>query len=161
MASNNIDLIEIYTDGSCNTRFRVGTWVAILLIGLEKKILTGWELETTHQRMELTAVIKGIDYVMSRYANIKSITIFPDSQYVVDLPARKGKISTLGFTNKKGNDLRNAELVKEFFKLTELMKIDFIKIKAHQKKNASANYNIEADRLSRKLLREVVRENFE
>ena len=160
MAFNNNDLVEIYTDGSCHSRFRAGVWVAILLIGLEKKVLTGWELETTHQRMELTAVIKAIDYVLSNYAAIKSITICPDSQYVVDLPARKRKISALGFTSKKGNELRNAALVKEFFKLTELLKIDFIKIKARQKKNSSVNYNIEADRLSRKLLRELIKENF-
>jgi hypothetical protein len=52
--------------------------------------------------------------------------------------------------------LPNADLVKELLGYSRLFAIEFVKIKAHQKKNGLTNYNIEADLLSRKLVRAAV-----
>ena len=60
-------LAEIYTDGSCHTQKRIGAWVAIILTGTEKKVLSGIVQDTTHNRMELYAVIKGIEYIKNNY----------------------------------------------------------------------------------------------
>jgi ribonuclease HI len=54
--------------------------------------------------------------------------------------------------------MQNADLVKGFFETLQVLTIEFIKIKAHQKKTDVINYNREADMLSRKLLRNAVEE---
>lgn len=152
--------IKIYTDGSCHTQHKVGAWVAILLIYSEKKILSEIEFDTTHNRMELTAIIKAIEYVFDNYPTSTTINIFSDSQYVIDLPDRQKKLVASGFLSKKGNELQNADLVKRLLAHIAAFNIIFVKIKAHQKKNGENDANIEADMLSRKMVRDTVKEKY-
>jgi ribonuclease HI len=149
-------LAEIYTDGSCHTQAKIGAWVAIVLIGTEKQVLSGTVTETTNNAMELTAVIKAIEYVNAAHAGINTLKIISDSQYVIGLTARKEKLIMLDFSSQKGKPLPNAALVKQLLQHASSINLEFIKIKAHQKVNENHNYNIEADRLSRKLVREAV-----
>ena len=53
--------VDIYTDGACSGNPGPGGYCAILIYGEHEKIVSGNELETTNNRMELLAVIKGID----------------------------------------------------------------------------------------------------
>ncbi len=147
------DLVEIYTDGSCHTQHCFGAWVAIIFIAGEKIILSGEELNTTHNRMELTAVIKSLQYLQQLNKKITSITIITDSQYVTGLQEREQKFTEKKIETKKGNAISNVLLVKELLLLTNSMPVKFVKIKAHQKKTAVVNYNIEADKLSRNIVR--------
>lgn len=149
---------KVYTDGSCHTQLRKGAWVAILLTGDEKKVLTGTDINTTNNRMELTAVIKAIEYVLANYPGIVTLSVLSDSQYVTNLPARQEKLAALGFNTKKGHELQNADLVKILFSYLPSLTIEFVKIKAHQKLNGVSDYNVEADKLSRKLVRDMVKE---
>ncbi|MGZ8558741.1 MAG: RNase H family protein [Chitinophagaceae bacterium] len=152
---------EVYTDGSCHTQLKAGVWVAIIFIGNEKKILSATVTDTTHNRMELTAVIKSIQFLKTQYRFITTIRIITDSQYVTGLPARKEKIVLSDFTTAKENLMQNADLVKTFLQLLSSISVEFIKIKAHQKKTDIINYNREADILSRKLLRKAVEQNID
>jgi len=147
---------EIYTDGSCHTQHKIGTWVAIILTGTERKVLSGTVKGTTHNRMELMAVVKAVEYIKIHFANITPVKVYTDSQYVTGLPVRKEKLAEADFTSGKGNLLQNADLVKTFFETISKLAIEFIKIKAHQKSTGVVNYNREADILSRKLLRNAV-----
>jgi ribonuclease HI len=148
--------IEIYTDGSCHPQLSIGAWVAILLVEGKKIILEGKELKTTHNRMELTAVIKALEYIKTNYKGIRNVSIFSDSQYVTTLSAREEKLSGANFITQKGTAISNIDLVKDFLEQLPFFQIQFIKVKAHQKKNDRINYNIEADKRSRKLVREAV-----
>jgi len=149
------ELAEIYTDGSCHTQNRIGAWVAIILTIKGKKVLAETVANTTHNRVELSAVIKAIAYIKNNYPAITTIKLFSDSQYVVGLPGRREKLSVSGFSTKKGNDIQNADLVKELFAHLSTLPVEFIKVKAHQKQGAIFNYNIEADKLSRKMVRDA------
>ena len=152
------ELTEVYTDGSCHTQRRIGAWAAIVFTGAKKKLLSGIVKDTTHNRMELMAVIKAIQYVKEHDGNISTIRVYTDSQYVTGLPERREKIELTGFITGKGNTLQNADLVKIFFETLSTLSIEFVKVKAHQKKTDILNYNREADMLSRKLLRNAVDE---
>ena len=145
---------EIYTDGSCHTQSRIGAWVAIILTTAGKKVLAETVTNTTHNRMELLAAIKAIEYVSNNYPGITMMKIFSDSQYVTNLPGRKEKLSATDFYTKKRNDIQNAELVKELFEKLIPLPVEFIKVEAHQKQGEIYNYNIEADKLSRKMVRD-------
>jgi ribonuclease HI len=150
--------ILIYTDGSCHTQLLIGGWAAILFIGQEKVVLTGTETGTTHNRMELLAVIKAIEYVIANCNQPTPINIISDSQYVIGLDARKEKLSANNFTTKAGNETRNTDLVKQLLYLSVSVPVSFTKIKAHQKKqeDGAVNYNTEVDHLARKLVRDAV-----
>lgn len=72
------DLIEIYTDGACKGNPGRGGWGALLRAGKHEKELSGGELETTNNRMELMAVIRGLE-ALKRPSRVRITT---DSQYV-------------------------------------------------------------------------------
>ena len=146
---------EIYTDGSCHTQLAVGAWVAIILFNNQKIILKEVEKNTTHQRMELMAVIKAIEYVQQHESNIQQVKIISDSQYVIGLIDRRKKLEAAQFKSKAGKPINNTDLLKQFFFVADKIKVDFEKIKAHQKQTAEHNYNIDADKLCRKLVREA------
>ena len=147
----------IFTDGSCHTQLKIGAWVAIILIDEHKIILSEKVFNTTHQRMELTAVIEGLQHLQQNFTQIKSVKIISDSQYVVGLVARQLKLEVTNFMTKADEPISNADLVKQLFATLKKFNCEFEKIKAHQKKTTTVNYNIEADKLSRKIVREAVR----
>jgi ribonuclease HI len=146
----------IYTDGSCNPQSEIGAWASIVFIDEKKITLTDVVKHTTHQRMELLAVIKSIEYIQQNFADITSLKIISDSQYVIGLLRRKQKLRTTNFTTKANKELRNTDLVKLFLSLTDVLNIEFEKIKAHQKQTDVINYNIEVDKLCRNLVRKEV-----
>lgn len=145
---------EVYTDGSCHTQKCYGAWASVILIDNQKIILSGTEIETTHNRMELLAVINSIKHVTQNFPTIKDIKIVSDSQYVIGLIDRKFKFIKSNYKTKAGIDIRNVDLVKELLALLTFVSVAFVKIKAHQKLNSIINYNIEVDKLSRQLVRE-------
>ncbi|WP_317897295.1 ribonuclease H family protein [Aurantibacillus circumpalustris] len=147
-------IIRIYTDGSCHTQLLLGAWAAIIFIGEEKIILQGDVEETTHNRMELLAVIKAVNYVDERNFNSSKIEVYSDSQYVVNLLSRKEKLKQKKFITNKGTEVQNSDLVKLLIELIESHDIDFTKVKAHQKDGDEINR--EVDIIVRKLVRKNV-----
>ncbi|WP_078120247.1 ribonuclease HI [Thiosocius teredinicola] len=72
------DRVELFTDGACKGNPGPGGWGAILRFSGKEKELFGGEAETTNNRMELTAVIKGLEALKRRCP----VDITTDSQYV-------------------------------------------------------------------------------
>ena len=145
--------IEIYTDGSCHTQICMGAWASIILVDGNKINLSGVVENTTHNRMEILAVIKALDYVVSNFEYSNEIKIVSDSQYVVGLLGRQTKFISSFYKTKAGNDIRNKDLVLRLFNYTDKINIRFIKIKAHQKPTDVVNYNNEVDKICRSLVR--------
>lgn len=72
--------IDIFTDGACSGNPGPGGWGTILRTGEHEKELSGGEAATTNNRMELTAVIRGLEALKRR----SSVVIHTDSRYVMD-----------------------------------------------------------------------------
>ncbi len=149
--------ISVYTDGSCHTQLKAGGWAAILFWGKKKIILKGEAQQTTHNRMELLAVINAIDFVVEKDSSA-IISIFSDSQYVVQIPVRKDKLKSNLFITKKGNELQNSDLVQKLIFQIENYNITFTKVKAHLKTGETPNYNREVDIIVREIVREQVKQ---
>ncbi len=146
--------IAIYTDGSCHTQLKTGGWASLLFIQGKKIVLEGTAQDTTHQRMELTAVINSLEYLGSSNLLHEPITLYSDSQYVVDLFKRKERLASSDYLTKKLKPIRNVDLVKELIAFMRFPNIHFIKIKAHQKPfDTKTILNREVDLLSRKKMR--------
>ena len=81
-------MIVIYTDGSCKGNPGPGGWAAIITNDKNKlirsRIIRGGAALTTNNRMELTAIIRGLQ-IMLRAATVEIRT---DSRYVVDTMTR-------------------------------------------------------------------------
>ena len=71
--------IKIYTDGACSGNPGKGGWGALIQENDNEKKLSGSELNTTNNRMELTAVIRALEH----YVEAKEIEVFTDSKYVM------------------------------------------------------------------------------
>ncbi|MCK5028617.1 MAG: ribonuclease HI [Bacteroidales bacterium] len=149
-------VIKIYTDGSCNPQYKIGGWAAIIFNTEEKLVLQGAETNTTHNRMELIAVIKAVENVKKHHSKSIPIKIFTDSQYVERIPLRKKKLVSNNFKTKSGKAIQNVDLIQKLINLLESSDIEFIKVKAHQKSSETANYNREVDKLSRKIVRRQI-----
>lgn len=148
-------IINIYTDGSYNQNKNLGACASILLIDQEIKTLSKIVADSTHNRMELLAVIEALNYILIKGIRFELINVYSDSQYVINLSERKYLLKERNFLTKKGLPIRNVDLVKSLIKVIDYYPIKLIKVKAHQKKDEVINFNREIDKLVRKLCREA------
>ena len=72
--------VELFTDGSCSGNPGPGGWGAIVRYGQHEKELSGGDAHTTNNRMELSAVIAGLEALKEPCA----VTLTSDSKYVCD-----------------------------------------------------------------------------
>ncbi len=79
MKKNNSDIVEIFTDGACSGNPGVGGYGAILRYKGQQKEISGFDPETTNNRMELMAVIRALES-LNRSCRVCVVT---DSKYVV------------------------------------------------------------------------------
>jgi ribonuclease HI len=119
-------MVEIYTDGSSRGNPGPGGYGVVLLAsGHRKELSKGYRL-TTNNRMELLAVIAGLEALKKQ--DLK-VTIFSDSKYVVE-SVEKGWVFQWNmkpdFAKKK-----NRDLWKRFLKLYEYQNISFVWVKGH------------------------------
>ena len=73
------DSVEIFTDGACKGNPGPGGWGALLVCKGVEKELWGGEANTTNNRMELMAAIRGLEE-LKRQCDVQLVT---DSQYVM------------------------------------------------------------------------------
>jgi len=119
--------IYLYTDGSAKGNPGPGGFGAILKcpeLKLEKEISQGFRL-TTNNRMELLAVIKGLEALKKPGMDV---VVISDSKYVVD-SVTKGWVFNWVKINFK--DKKNPDLWKMYLELHKIHKITFKWIKGH------------------------------
>jgi ribonuclease HI len=151
--------IEVYTDGSCHTQSLFGAWAALVFTDGKKLVLKGTETGTTHNRMELMAVIKAIEMIDANGFKDEELNIYSDSQYVINLRGRKEKLEAKNFISNKGTPIQNIDLVQTLLAQISSHNINFVKVKAHQKPDGTENFNREVDKIVRNLVRENAGKN--
>lgn len=117
--------ITIYTDGASRGNPGPGGFGTVLLYGQYRKELSqGFKL-TTNNRMELLAVIKGLEALKKPGMNV---TIYSDSKYVVDSVEKKWII---GWLKKGFKDKKNKDLWLRFLEVYRQHTVRFVWIKGH------------------------------
>jgi ribonuclease HI len=117
--------IVIYTDGSARGNPGPGGLGVVMMYGNHRKELSeGYKL-TTNNRMELLAVIRGLETLKRDDVKIK---IYTDSRYVSD-PVNKGWL--FNWEAKRFNKKKNPDLWKQFLPLYRKFSISFIWVKGH------------------------------
>jgi ribonuclease HI len=117
--------INLYTDGACSGNPGPGGYGVILHWKGHRKELADGFRKTTNNRMELLAVIVGLEALKTESANV---TVYTDSRYVVDSVENKWLLGWLK-TDFKGK--KNKDLWLRFLPLYQNHNVKFIWIKGH------------------------------
>ena len=118
-------MVTIYTDGASRGNPGNGGYGTVLLFQGHRKELAAGFRKTTNNRMELLAVITGLE-ALTRI-NLE-VTVYSDSKYVVD-SVEKGWL--WGWVKKGFKDKKNPDLWKRFIPVYKRQKVKFIWVKGH------------------------------
>jgi ribonuclease HI len=153
----NINKIIVYTDGACRnngSKSSKGGWSFVILFDNNKKEIhaAGYSEMTTNQRMELTATIKALEEIRTRWSNSNiPVVILSDSQYVVKGASnwmfkweQKGWKKLNKSNSKSRGEVVNLDLWKKMFELVNEIHPSFEWIKGH----AGYKYNELCDDLA-------------
>ena len=99
--------VEIFTDGACKGNPGPGGWGVLLRMGAHEKEMSGGEPDTTNNRMEMTAAIKGLNALIEPCA----VDLYSDSKYVLDgMNKWIHGWQRNGWVNASKKPVRNADL---------------------------------------------------
>lgn len=131
-----MDTIKIYTDGSCLGNPGPGGWAALIIIEGKEKEIAGHEKDTTNNRMEMTAIIRALEYLRENLNKTtlatSKINIYSDSNLLM-------QTLNLGWKRKA-----NTDLWAELDKLRAWLNIKWQWVKAHH----TDKYNNRVDKLA-------------
>jgi ribonuclease HI len=137
----NSKLVTIYTDGACSGNPGPGGWGTILMCGSHYREHSGYNPDTTNNKMELTAAIKGLQEL--KYPC--TVELYTDSQYLIN--GIDQWIDGWKKRNWKTSDnkpVKNQELWVELDRLKSIHTIKWNYVKGH----ASNKYNNRCDELA-------------
>ena len=144
--------VEIYTDGACRGNPGPGGWGVILRLGERERELWGGERQTTNNRMELTAAIRGLEALKRPV----SATVHTDSQYVL-----KGISEWIhgwkrnGWKTSDKKPVKNADLWQALDALAGQHAVTWVWVKGH----AGHPENERADSLANRGIDELPKES--
>jgi len=124
-------VIDIYVDGACVGNPGPGGWAAIIVDGAKRRELKGWEENTTNNRMEIMAAIKGLEQTPTG----SHVTIHSDSQYLVSTMTQNWRRRA------------NIELWHKLDELVAERSVDWVWLKGHN----DHPENERADRLANEM----------
>ena len=137
--------ITIYTDGACSGNPGKGGWAAVIIEDENEKTISGSEMLTTNNRMELLAVINALKEVSSA-----ELDIYTDSKYVkngIESWIKNWKMN--GWMTAAKQPVKNKDLWLELDALVTKKEIEWKWVKGH----SNDHYNTIVDEAARKAIR--------
>jgi ribonuclease HI len=137
--------VTIYTDGACEPNPGPGGWSALLICGHHEREFSGWEAQTTNNRMELTAAVQALEALKEPC----QVDFYTDSEYL-----RRGISEWLpdwrrrGW-KRKGGKLANIDLWQALEASLKEHTIKWHWVRGH----AADRLNLRVDSLARKAMR--------
>lgn len=145
----------LFTDGSVNTKLRVG-YGAYLAFLEDQQSLTGhiklrrFE-DTSSSKIELQTLLWALSEITAT-----EVISYTDSQNIVELNLRRKKLEENNYYARNGKQLKNHELYKQFYQITDNLNITFTQIRGHTPANSKSHRDMIfslVDSASRKALR--------
>lgn len=134
--------VDIYTDGACSGNPGPGGWAAILIYNGRRKEISGNDLHTTNNKMELLAVIQAL----SALKEPCQVTLYTDSQYICNAINLKWlqRWSYSGWKKADGKPVKNISLWRSLMELMDIHSVTFTWVKGH----SGNTYNEQCDQLA-------------
>lgn len=129
--------VIIFTDGAAKGNPGKGGYGAVLISGNHEKRLSQGYILTTNNRMELLAVIIGLEALNQKC----NVIIYSDSKYVVDSVEKEW---VFGWEKKEFKGKKNTDLWKRFLSIYRNHNVKFKWVKGH----AGNKYNEICDQLA-------------
>jgi ribonuclease HI len=140
----NPNSVIIYSDGACEGNPGPGGWAALLQYGDHVKEISGYEAQTTNNRMELTAALRALQALKRPY----TIEFFTDSQYLRNGITQWMAAWRARNWRRKGGELANVDLWKALDTAVRPHQITWHWVKGH----AGNQLNEKVDRLAKQAL---------
>ncbi len=150
----------LFTDGSVNVRTNIGFGACLILseqqqaTDLLKKLVKVKQFENTSStKLELETLLWALKEIQ---ITDKKIIVYTDSQNIIGLPGRRARFEQNDYRTKKNERIKNHKLYKEFYRITETLDCEFVKVRGHQQshqKDYIHNIFTIVDRASRRALR--------
>jgi len=140
--------VTAYTDGACSHNPGPGGWAAVLIYKGREKAFSGFEPETTNNRMELTAVLEALKALKEPC----EVDIYTDSAYIHNA-FEKGWIERWqrnGWKTAAKQPVENQDLWLGILEASAVHRVRYNKVKGH----ADDKYNNMCDELARKAIKE-------
>jgi ribonuclease HI len=140
--------VIIYTDGACSYNPGPGGWAAVLIYKGNEKQISGYEPDTTNNRMELKAVLEALNALKEPC----DVTIHTDSSYIHDAFEKRWIDNWLsnGWKTASKKPVENQNLWQQILDASEDHKISWRKVKGH----ADDKYNNMCDKLARDAIKQ-------
>ncbi len=142
LSYGNLPRVDIYTDGACSGNPGPGGYGVVLLYdGIEKE-LSGTRLDTTNNRMEMLAAIKGLEALKKPC----EVVLYSDSRYLVDA-INKGWVDKWRSNNwmrAKNKEAKNIDLWKRLLHAADRHRIKWVWVRGH----SDNEYNNRCDKLA-------------
>lgn len=121
--------VYLYTDGACSGNPGPGGYGAILKYGKYEKEICGGEENTTNNRMELLAVIKGLEALNEPC----HVVLTSDSKYVTDALSLGWAVKWKqnGWKRNKKDPALNPDLWDKLLQLTSIHRMEYVWVKGH------------------------------
>ena len=141
--------VIIYTDGACSGNPGPGGYGAILMLGENKKEISGGKKDTTNNVMELSAVIEALK-LLKRPCKVQ---LYSDSAYVINAFLQHWIYGWMknGWKTSNKEDVKNKELWQELINLTKVHDVTFHKVKGH----SDNEFNNRCDELAREAIKKL------
>jgi len=162
--------IALFTDVSINTNLKIGFGAYLMIpesylkensYDLNKKEVKLKKFESTSStKLEIETLIWALEELEKNHKEIDlycNLTIYTDSQCIAGLSGRRTKLERSEFKSSKTNkELNNALLYRRFYRVSDRLKFEIIKLKGHSKSHLKDTLHkvfSQVDKGSRKALR--------
>ena len=152
--------LMLFTDGSVNTQSNIGygAYLAVAEAGLSLDALRSrvkvraFE-HTSSTKLELQTLLWALSEIQA--LGIK-VNVYTDSQNIMGLQGRRDRFEQNDYRSKKNRRLKNYELYQEFYRMTDQLDCEFVKVRGHRGSNQKDGIDrlfTLVDRASRSALR--------
>ena len=151
----------IISDGSVNARSKVGygAYLAVYehelsLVSARPRVKVRRFENTSSTKLELQTLLWALSDIS---ALGRRVTVYTDSQNIMGLPERRERFEQNDYRSRKNKRLANYALYQEFYKMTDPLDCEFVKVRGHQVSNQKDDIDrlfTLVDKASRRALRE-------
>jgi len=156
-----MDELMIFTDGSVNTHSKIGygAYLAVSerglsLDSLKPRVKVRRFEHTSSTKLELQTLLWALSDIQALGSRV---IVYTDSQNIMGLQGRRDRFEQNDYRSKKNKRLNNYKLYQEFYRLTDQLDCEFVKVRGHKVSNQKDDIDrlfTLVDRASRNALRE-------